>query len=231
MPATIDSESNPINGLTFAPEWAGTNIFLCCQPVALQLDSLFAAERAVVDNASDIRQRTFSSGRCCAREALAEAGLEGVELPRLDDGSVSWPDGITGSLSHTNDWAVAAIAISAMSNAVALGIDLEQIKSLEEGVIKLIATNAEIAELKALDTPDWQATALFSFKESVYKCLARPFGQFIQFQDVQITALATGRPHIEFMSDALAACFDEKSLELRMAVTSHHVFTLVWQRG
>lgn len=221
----------PINGLTFAPEWAGTNIYLKSQPVTDRVHELFDEELSVIQTAAPLRRNTFSSGRSCARAVMLEAGLPTNALPRREDGSVQWPKGLLGSLSHTDEWAVAAVAVSAMCEAKSMGIDLERIRPLEDGVIKLIATPAEREELAASSSPVWHSIALFSVKESLYKCLARDFGQFIEFQDVQINDFASGRPQLQFVRAELARRYQPEQLELRMAVTPWHVFTLAWLRA
>lgn len=221
----------PINGLTFAPEWAGTNIYLKSQPVTDCVHELFNEELPVIKTAAQLRRNTFSSGRSCARAVMLEAGLPISALPRCNDGSVQWPEGLLGSLSHTNDWAVAAVAVSAMCEAKSIGIDLERIKPLDDGVIKLIATPSEREELTSSSSPVWHSMALFSIKESLYKCLARDFGQFIDFQDVQINDLAGGRPLLRFVRAELAERYQSENVELRMALTPWHVFTLAWLRS
>ncbi|MFK7861981.1 MAG: 4'-phosphopantetheinyl transferase [Granulosicoccus sp.] len=229
-----DSEGQgpcPINGLTFAPEWAGTNIYLKSQPVSDCSSELYDEELPVIKSAAQQRRNTFSSGRSCARAVMLQAGLPACALPRYDDGSVQWPEGLLGSVSHTNEWAVAAVAVSAMCEAKCIGIDLERIKPLNEGVINLIATSAERKELAAASSPAWHSMALFSIKESIYKCLARDFGQFIDFQDVEISDLAGGRPVLTFRRAELASRYQPSQLELRMAVTPWHVFTLAWLRA
>ena len=231
MDVANEQNACPINGLTFAPEWAGTNIYLKSLPVADYVSKLHQEELPVIEKAAPMRRNTFSSGRHCARSLLHEAGLQEAPLVRRSDGSVQWPHGLIGSLSHTNDWAVAAIAVSDMCDAQQLGIDLERIKPLEEGVIRLIARGAELEELSATHLPIWHAMALFSLKESLYKCLASDYGQFINFHDVEITALATGRPSLRFTNKSLARRYPVARLELRMAVTPLHVFTLIWLRS
>ncbi len=226
-----DSGACPINGLTFAPEWAGTNIFLKSLPVSDRMDELHPEELPAIEKAAELRRNTFSSGRSCARSVMAAAGLPGCALPRREDGSVQWPQGLIGSLSHTNDWAVAAVAVCSMCEAQSIGIDLERIKPLEEGVIKLIATPLEQQELSAANSKVWHATALFSLKESIYKCLARDFGKFIEFHDVEVRDLAGGRPVLSLKNAELAQRFDATQLQLRMAVTPQHVFTLAWLKS
>ena len=227
---TYEENACPINGLTFAPEWAGTNIYLKSLPVADYVSKLHEEELPLIEKAAPPRRNTFSSGRHCARGLLREAGLPEATLLRCSNGAVRWPHGLIGSLSHTNDWAVAAVAVSDMCEAQQMGIDLERIKPLEEGVIKLIARGAELEELSATHLPVWHAMALFSFKESLYKCLASDYGQFINFHDVEITDVATGRPSLRFTNTSLARLYPVARLELRMAVTPLHVFTLIWLR-
>lgn len=226
----FDPTLSPINGLTFAPEWAGTNLFLACEPVQDRVAQLFELETTYIEKSVALRRNTFSSGRACARSALAKAGLSPVSLMRNQDGSIKWPSGIIGSISHTDNWAVAAVAVSTMTEAVAIGIDLEPVRLLDDGVISLIATEPEQAEIRDQSSHAWHATALFSLKESIYKCLRPSFGRFIEFHDVQISDVASGRPHIKFLSRELLRRYDENAMELRMAVTPDHVFTLAWLR-
>ena len=231
MSAFLDPAANPVNGLNYAPEWAGTNIYLASQRVIDCVEALYPEERPVIASSAPLRQRTFSSGRRCARIALAEAGLPGSALPRAEDGSVCWPTGVVGSVSHTNDWAVAAVALHDMSEASSLGVDLERIQPLEAGVIRLVATDSEQAELAASGAKRWHATALFSLKESVYKCLRPSYRRFIEFKDVEICDIASGRPHLSFCNEVLSGHFRSSEVQLRMAVTSEHVLTLAWLRN
>lgn len=225
-----EPRENPINGLRYAPEWAGTNIFLACQAVSDETASLMPEERVSIKNSAQRRCNTFSSGRAVARTALAQAGLPASSLPSNADGSVSWPEQVIGSVTHTDDWAIAAVAMTAMCEARCIGIDLERIQPLKDGVLRLVANDAELAELAESAGNDWPAVALFSFKESVYKCLRPLVGTFIDFQDVEIFNIASGRPTIRFLSEALNSHCQAEHLELRMAVSPYHVFTLVWLR-
>lgn len=222
---------NPINGLTYAPEWAGTNVYLACREVGDGFDELYSQELELISASAPLRRRTFATGRYCARAALAEAGLPPVPLLRAEDGAVIWPEGVIGSVSHTNEWAVAAVAVRDMSEALSLGVDLERIQTLEPGVLRLVATAAERAELDEAGGESWQGTALFSLKESLYKCLRPLCGRFIEFAEVEISDIVSGRPRVRFQSEDLRSRFDTSALHLRMAVTPGHVFTLAWLRA
>lgn len=204
-------------------------MFLACRPVQDHTGSLFPDELTRIERAADSRRRTFSSGRFCARSVLADAGLPAdISLPGNPDGSVAWPAGVAGSITHTDDWAVAGVCVQAMSQARAIGIDLEKIQPLEEGVMRLVATQEERQELESNAADQWQATALFGLKESIYKCLRPTLGEFFDFQAVCIRNLATGRPRVEFIDPKLQGRFVADHLELRMAVSAAHVFSLAW---
>ena len=221
---------SPINGLEFAPEWAGTPIHFQCCEVSDYVSTLAPQELALVENSVQLRRNTFSSGRHCARELLKSLGQAPTALPRNDDGSVLWPDGFTGSISHTNDWAVAGVAVRGLSEAQNIGIDLEGIKPIGDAVLKHISSANERADLNEFSHQSWHAIALFGLKESVYKCLRPSFGAFIRFHDIEIMDIASGRPRLHIINPSLSRHCDATEIELRMAVSSSHVFSLAWRR-
>jgi len=226
-----DSIVNPINGLNFAPEWVGTNIHLKSLPIADYTAALFPEERLLVEEAGELRRRTFSTGRICIRQLLNDIGDEPGALLKSTDGSIVWPEDRIGSLTHTNTWAVSAVAIPEMSGARAVGIDLETIKPLAPRVMKHIATAAELQVLRQGPEVAWSGSAIFSLKESVYKCLRPSFGNFIRFHDVEIADLLGGRPRLRIPGNALARHCSAIDIELRLAVTADHVFSLAWWRS
>ena len=57
---------------------------VCAEP-RLQLDALHPEERRCVAEARPRRQAQFSTGRACAREALARLGLPSAPLPARTD--------------------------------------------------------------------------------------------------------------------------------------------------
>lgn len=220
---------SPINGLEFAPEWAGTSIHLRCCELSDYLPTLLAEEAQLVAKSAQLRRNTFSTGRHCARELLRSLGQPSTPLLRNADGSVLWPEGFTGSISHTNEWAVAGVAVSGLSEASSLGIDLESIRPIGEAVLAHIATERERVELAKSSLQAWQKVALFGLKESVYKCLRPTFGAFIRFHDVEIMDIASGRPRLVIVNPSLSKHCDSDEIELRLAVTATHVFSLAWR--
>lgn len=83
-----------------------------------------AADRVVMQGMSPRRAAEFSTGRLCARTALAAlGGGDHGELRRLPNGAVDWPAGWTGSITHSRDVAVACVGSTTLFRGV--GVDVE----------------------------------------------------------------------------------------------------------
>lgn len=226
------SVSSPLECIPCVCAWAGTTVIIKSLQVADYMQELHEEELPAIIRAVQSRRETFSSGRRVARMAIKETGYPTCPLPAADDGSVQWPEELCGSISHTNDWAVAVIAARERGEVNSIGIDLERIKPMERGVKKLIATPAELELLERVDMPDWHAIALFSMKESIYKCLAKHSGGFIGFHDVEVTGLGSSeRTIFRFCRSDLAGKYPASRLELRLSVSDLHVLTLAWLRA
>lgn len=107
-----------------------------------------------------------------AREAIARIHpvpvTEDWTPQRHDDGRPTWPEGVTGSIAHT-DTVVVAAASPVLDRVAAIGIDIERSAALppEDAVVVLAAD--ERVQVEAHDRPDWFATLLWSAKESAFK--------------------------------------------------------------
>lgn len=89
------------------------------------------------------------------------------------DGAPRWPNGVTGSITHSHGWAA---AIAAPQNQVAsIGIDAESILAPEraERLKSEILTARELLNSDGLDRQALAhlVTLTFSLKESLYKAL------------------------------------------------------------
>ena len=219
----------------------------CAHPVADYTNHLTPLEREFVAKAVDIRQHTYSTGRFCAKTVLSEIGVTSINYPdgllRQDDGSVAWPHNAAGSITHTNDWAMAAATIRG-ERYESIGIDIEKIDRVGKDILRIIATDQERELLVAEGELRWGRVALFSIKESLYKCLRPIYGEFINFKDVELTEFAKPlneiqlasfsirppdiyTPTIQLLRPELAACCDERRLDVRLAVLDEHVISFV----
>src|SRR5215467_5584138 len=88
----------------------GSAVRVTASPLVGGWCDLYPEERATVEKAVEKRVRAFASGRLCARNLLARFGLHDAVLPAAEDGRPVWPAGFVGSISHTDDLCVAAVA-------------------------------------------------------------------------------------------------------------------------
>jgi 4'-phosphopantetheinyl transferase EntD len=155
---------------------------------------LFAAEEAALGGAGLQRYAEFSTGRACARAALARLGLPPVPILPGPRGEPRWPEGVTGSITHCAGYRACAVARSAQ--VPALGIDAEPDGPLPAGVLGAVATPAELAwladRMSAAPQVRWD-TVLFSAKEAAYKAWFPLTGAAPGFADVAMTEPADGR--------------------------------------
>jgi len=228
-------------------DFFGIDVYVDALAVGDYTSQLTSSEFQLVADAVGIRQYTFSTGRQCAKIAMTRAG---IELPhdcdgllRQKDGSVAWPENVIGTISHTNDWAMAAI-IQKGGRYQSIGIDIEKISRVDKSALRLIATDEERDYLDAEHSLRWGRVALFSIKESLYKCLRPLYGEFIRFKDVQLSELARPlqstsvkeqtdnapamySPAVSLLLPELKACCHEERIEIRLAVMDSHVISFV----
>lgn len=149
-------------------------------------------EEAAVSSAisSPSRLKEFRRGRYCARLALQQMQIDSPISRNPDTREPLWPDGVVGSITHSGKWAVAVVA--SVSEIAAIGIDVEQSKrSINPGIARLVCTEDETAWLESLDSAqaDLGLKAIFSAKESIYKCLFPRCRVPLTFQDATIALL------------------------------------------
>ncbi|MFD1802332.1 4'-phosphopantetheinyl transferase [Mixta tenebrionis] len=138
------------------------------------------------------RQAEYLAGRYCAAMLLQQAGVAASALP-FSRSAPLWPAGWRGSISHTDDRAIAVLA--PVSSGLAPGIDIENARpeAMPE-LAPLFAAPAERAVIGASALADEQGLlALFSAKESLYKALWPQVQQFFGFDAAALIAIDTRR--------------------------------------
>ncbi|MEV8569383.1 4'-phosphopantetheinyl transferase superfamily protein [Streptomyces sp. NPDC051322] len=155
---------------------------------------LFPEEEALLVKAVQKRRQEFSTGRRCARAALAAHGLPPAPILPGPRGAPLWPDGMVGSITHCAGYRAAAVARA--TDIAALGIDAEPTEPLRDpGVLALLTDAEERAALAGLklrqpETP-WEKL-LFSAKESVYKAWFPLTGEWLGFHDAHVSLAPDG---------------------------------------
>jgi 4'-phosphopantetheinyl transferase EntD len=154
---------------------------------------LFPAEAAVVRTAGPLRRAEFTSGRRCARKALAALGLPATPVLAGPAGEPQWPAGVTGSITHCAGYRACAVARAA--DVAAIGIDAEPDAALPSGLIGSVASGAEKAwitrQAAAGPAVCWDRL-LFSAKEAVAKLWYPLTGDWLGFGQLAVFPATAG---------------------------------------
>lgn len=156
-----------------------------CSRFAIELPDALAG-------AAPKRRRDFLAGRYCARQALTRLAPEFAMFEvRVGAGREPiWPEGVVGSITHTDGFASAAVAWQ--RDVLALGLDSERVRSLA-GAGEIESQVFEVSEFAALlaNGLSRQHTVFigFSAKEAVFKCLYPRARALWEFDEVELTSL------------------------------------------
>lgn len=142
-------------------------------------------EEPLIAKSVDKRRNEFITVRHCARVALQKLGLPPVPILKGDKGEPCWPDGVVGSLTHTQGYRGAVVGRSASVRSV--GIDAEPHGVLPDGVLNAISLPAERHEIGALPGGLHWDRILFCAKEATYKAWFPLTERWLGFEDAHIT--------------------------------------------
>jgi len=132
------------------------------------------------------RQAEFLAGRMCAMNAMLQHGVVFIDQPgRNLDRSPKWQKGIIGTISHSNNIAVAVVGNRGQYSGV--GVDIEKIPSNEiaKSLLYLIEDIREnkIHQDSSLSPAEIFAI-IFSGKEALFKALYPVVQTKFYFHDV-----------------------------------------------
>ena len=164
-------------------EMLGPGIGLGIEPVSGS-GGLRPVEAIAVSKAVPKRVAEFAAGRRAARTALGAIGCEASDIPAGPDRAPVWPDGVTGTITHDGDLALAAAA--RLGDVRSMGLDLTEAAPLPGGTRERILRHAAEEGLT-----DLEARVVFSAKESLFKALSPHVGFVFGF------SAAAVRPDME----------------------------------
>jgi len=159
-------------------------------PVGAGGGDLWPAEAVAMRNAVPSRRAEFTAGRAAARLAMASLGLPPAAIPMRVDRSPDWPEAISGSITHTDALALAAVAPSA--RLAAIGIDAEPDEPLAEDLAELVLRPEEKDLCAAESDPARAARLFFVAKEAAYKCQFALTGELLDFDGLSISVSPEG---------------------------------------
>jgi enterobactin synthetase component D len=141
-----------------------------------------------LSTASLKRKAEFLAGRFCAAKAiqLCRPDWSG-EIEMNSDGSPSWPEGLIGSITHTDGFASAAVARN--DTFISVGIDSEKLADLQTlkaaGEISLTQDEWTLGSHRPIPKNEF-ILLVFSAKESIYKCLYPLIKRSLDFSAISL---------------------------------------------
>lgn len=151
------------------------------------------------------RQAEFIAGRVAAHYSMSAIGqYQGVEIN--PDRSPLFPEALKGSISHSQNLAIAATIPSEAIPDTYLGIDIQHWFSSEEtdDVATLVCKDVEIERLQDTHLSYQQkVTLLFSAKEALYKAIYPQVKEVLDFDVVELIDVKAHSLHFA-CSDYLA---------------------------
>ncbi|MDC7103390.1 4'-phosphopantetheinyl transferase superfamily protein [Corynebacterium falsenii] len=179
-------------------------------------------EQQLVANAVDRRKADFGDSRWCAHRAMSEFVVD-QPIMRGERGMPVFPDGVTGSLTHTEGFRAAIVGRS--SRWRSLGIDAEPVGPLPEGVFNTIALPGEQRRIRRTTRHTGLRDldkVLFSAKEATYKAWFPLTHRFLDFDQADIDI----RPDGTFVSYLLVRPVPVPFIQGRWAVRDGFVVTV-----
>ena len=164
------------------------------------------------------RRAGYLSGRIAVVAAQAALGLNRVDIGSETSGAPRWPDGMTGSISHTEGLAVAAIAREGR-----IGVDIEAVP--DGARLRALCEETLSGDERDLLPSPRDATLGFSAKESLYKALWPEVRSFFGFDAAKVTAVGVGTITLRLTRDLTGAHHAGRTYDLRWRAGGGHVLT------
>jgi 4'-phosphopantetheinyl transferase EntD len=201
---------------------AAPDLVICCAPItADSISRLLPSERKAIQSSAIKRQQEYATARILARAAMRSMGFPESEILNRPDRSPIWPDGLVGSLSHCDSYAM--VVLGSCDKVLSAGCDIEPDLPLPCEVVEHILLPEEI---DGLDRPS-DSRLIFSAKEAFYKAQYSLTGTYLDFKDVTV-CLYQQRKCFSVKLNKPAGTWKKGQLFCgRWSVSGSHILTLV----
>jgi 4'-phosphopantetheinyl transferase EntD len=140
-----------------------------------QLERINGVSMAFVRVSGSVPRAEHAAGRAAVRMAFARLGVhEAVVLGSEPDGRPRWPAGWTGSITHRDGLAIAAVA--RLATHLAVGVDVERDGALDVRDAELVLRAGELQWANTRPDMASAVTLLWSAKESAFKAWSTASG-------------------------------------------------------
>lgn len=163
-------------------------VAVVCGRVLNYTQSFTGSQMEPVARAVAKRRNEFSTGRWLAMMAQRSLGLSPQFVKRGEDRSPRWPDGLIGSISHTDNLALVVLMRSA--EYLGLGVDLEQASKVTDSIVHMVLTAGERRALADTSRIRSAEAVIFSGKEAVFKAVHPLVGLMIGFDELELEFVA-----------------------------------------
>lgn len=192
----------------------------------LCLSGLLPEEERLVVGAVEKRRREFTAGRNCARRALEQLGVEPVEIGVGNFREPLFPAGISGSITHTQEYCAAAVIRT--GSVMSIGIDAEFNQPLDRAVADLVLTPNEQRMIGAFSYGCCADALVFSIKEAFFKAIFPFVRQYIEFSDAIVALSATDRRFlVSLQKKGMAERLGRFGVVGRYRFDGRHLYTAV----
>jgi 4'-phosphopantetheinyl transferase EntD len=165
-------------------------------------------------------------GRYCIAQALKQMGHAPIQVESHADRSPIWPSGWIGSLTHTDDFAMAAVGLTEQVGGI--GIDAEDLsRSTQiEKTTKSFASDDEIRiGLNAQIPIHLWSFIIFSAKESLFKCLYPLRREFFGFDSARLNSVSlrkfdSSSTFLKVQNESLSGEFELKLIQGKNGVSA-----------
>lgn len=185
--------------------------------------NLYKEERSLITKASLKRINEFSTGRYGIRCLLKSYGINYFPITHDQKGMPIFPNGIIGSISHTDR--KCCIAMSTNEEYRSIGVDIEEYSKLNLDLCKYFLHKKEIEFVYSqMDTyPQIMAAVLFSAKEAFYKMQYSISKTYLDFLDVETTYIKAGILNVRLLRNV---DIDTDKIKLYYNSNADHVYTI-----
>lgn len=162
------------------------------------------------------RQAEYFHGRYAARLAMERLGRPGADVAIGRAREPLWPDGIVGSISHSQCFAAAVATTAGRHDGV--GIDIERIvdADAQQALLATAISARELDYLQGLGAGlplRSLVTIVFSAKESLYKGAYAAVGRFFDFSAAQVTGFDADKSRLSLtLTEELSSVFHRHSV-------------------
>jgi 4'-phosphopantetheinyl transferase EntD len=174
---------------------------------------LHPEEAVYVERAVAKRRNEFATGRALARSALTELGFPDFVLRPDSERAPIWPEGITGSISHSSTQAI--VVAGREADLGSIGVDIEDERELEPRLWRILFTPEEIAYL---ETAPEMGLVFFSAKEALYKAQYPRTRRFVAYREAVLRVVGPALLECSLDDLVVPARFDRSNHAVVSAV-------------